>query len=429
MTKTNRTCALRDERGVALVICLLLITLLFVLGATILNISTTESTMASGRDNVMTSFYLADAGIEHARRSLQGKDLSEVLDGTTTVFETSNSANLAGGSYTIQVTNNILANGFPLDTVAADPSASATVDSDSIVVLTSTGLFENATQVAEAIVGSEQSNMGEAIATGGNLQISGNPTVNGSAGSVHSNDDMDVSGNPTISQDLTASGDYDASGSPTVGGVEGGGQPTVTIPAVNPADYRDLADYVLKSNGKVYESDGTTVVFDTSGGDAWPSNDGGWKISGDKWDWVGDEVGGDADSVFYIEGNVVIGSNPGESGSDWQVTLIVEGYIEISGNPEMQANTDDLQIVAGTDVKINGDMAASGIIAAHEQIGISGNFQLTGYMIAEDAATNDDMVEYDYISGNPDITYNGNLSTLGAGGGGSFNVLTWRQVF
>jgi len=373
---------------------------------------------------------VSDAAIEHARRSLQGKDLSQVLDGTTPVFAGGNTVNLAGGSYTVQVTNNILANGFPLSTIPADPSASPTVDSDGIIVVTSTGTFRNATQVVEAIVRSEQSsNMPDAIVTGGNLEISGDAIVNGSAGSVHSNGDTDVSGNPTISQDLTASGSYNVSGSTTVGGIEGGGQPTVEIPSVNPADpdYRSLADYVLKTDGKIYQSDGMTVVFDTNGGDSWPSNDGGWKLSGDKWDWGGDQVGGQADSVFYIESNAYIGSNPGQSGSDWQVTVIAEGYIEISGNPEMQANTNDLLLIAGTDVKLNGNPVTSGIIAAHEQVAISGGLNHTGYIIAEDAETTDDTVEFNYMSGVPQITYDGGLAGLG-GGGGPLAVLAWHEV-
>ncbi len=430
MTETKRTFSIskKDERGVASVIALLVAALLYLMGVMFLSVSSTEVTMAASRTNGLTAFYLSDAAIEHARRSLQGKDLSQVLDGTTSVFAGGNTVNLADGSYTVQVTNNILANGFPLSTIPADPSASATVDSDGIIVVTSTGTFRNATQVVEAVVRSGQSNMTNAIVTGHDLQISGNPTISGSAGSVHSNGDMDVSGNPTISQDLTASGDYATSGSASVGGVEGGGKPTVFIPPVNPADYRSLADYVLKADGKVYQSDGTTVVFDTSSGNSWPQNNGGWKLSGDKWDWNGNQVDAVAHSVFYVEGNVKVASNPGSSGNPWQVTLIAEGYIDISGNPTIQANTDDLFLVAGTDVKISGSPEASGIIAAHEQFAGSGNFELNGYIIAEDAATSDDTVEFNFLSGNPEVTYNVELSGLGAGGG-PLAVLAWRQVF
>jgi len=204
VTETKRTFSIskKDERGVASVIALLVAALLYLMGVMFLSVSSTEVTMAASRTNGLTAFYLSDAAIEHARRSLQGKDLSQVLDGTTPVFAGGNTVNLAGGSYTVQVTNNILANGFPLSTIPADPSASATVDSDGIIVVTSTGTFRNATQVIEAII---RSNMPDAIVTGDNLQISGDAIVNGSAGSIHSNGDMDVSGNPTISQDLTAS--------------------------------------------------------------------------------------------------------------------------------------------------------------------------------------------------------------------------------
>ena len=408
-----------DERGIALIVALWAVALLFLLGIAFLSASVLESSISSNEVDRARTFNIAEAGLEHARRELRDIGINSTLatcTGNPCIAQINftsggQKVSFAGGTYSVTVRD---------DADDADP----TVDSNNKVIITSTGAGVNARQVIEATVGRPLFPPG-AVITGDNLQISGNPTVDGNAGTVHSNGDLDIPGNPTVSQDLTASGDYEASGSPTVGGIEGGGKPTVDIPAVVPAYHRPLADYVLKADGKVYESDGT-VVFDTSGGSAWPSNDGGWKLSGDKWDWGGDQVGPLANSVFYIEGNAIIGSNPGTVSNPWEVLVIAEGYIEISGNPEMQANTDDLVLVAGTDVKIGGVPIVSGIIAAHEQIGISGDLNLTGYVIAEDAATNDPTVVSNYISGNPQITYNGNLAGPGST---SFVMLDWRQVF
>jgi hypothetical protein len=210
---------IRDERGVASVIALLVAALLYLMGVMFLSVSSIESTMAASRTNGLTAFYLSDAGIEHARRSLQGKDLSQVLDGTTSVFAGGNTVNLAGGSYTIQVANNILVNGFPLSTIPADPSASATVDSDGIIVVTSTGIFRNATQVIEAVVATPPAvvppGVKGAVTTNGPTGTNGNITIDGRDHNING----DLSGNPG-SYGLFTADTYTQSGNSKVGGTD-----------------------------------------------------------------------------------------------------------------------------------------------------------------------------------------------------------------
>lgn len=142
----------RDERGVALVITLLVGALLLLLGSHVMVASMTEKTIASNEVNAARAFYLAEAGIQHAKKSLEPLDLSAVLNGTATVFAGANAVNLAGGSYAVQVTNNIAANGFPRGTTPADPSNSGTVDGDEIVVVTSTATFRNSQQIVETVL-------------------------------------------------------------------------------------------------------------------------------------------------------------------------------------------------------------------------------------------------------------------------------------
>lgn len=221
MTETKRTFSIskKDERGVASVIALLVAALLYLMGVMFLSVSSTEVTMAASRTNGLTAFYLSDAAIEHARRSLQGKDLSQVLDGTTPVFAGGNTVNLAGGSYTVQVTNNILANGFPLSTIPADPSASATVDSDGIIVVTSTGTFRNATQVVEAVVEMPPAGLPPgargAMTTNGPTETKGNITIDGR--------DHDLDGNVIPgygTYGLFAADTYTQKGNSKVGGTD-----------------------------------------------------------------------------------------------------------------------------------------------------------------------------------------------------------------
>src|SRR3990172_8231570 len=141
----------RDERGIALVIALLVSALLLLLGGHFMTASMTEKTIASNEVNTARAFYLAEAGIQHTKKSLEALDLSAVLNGTP-VFGGGNAVNLAGGSYAVQVTNNIAANGFPRGTVAADASNSGTVDGDKTVVVTSTATFRNSTQIVETVL-------------------------------------------------------------------------------------------------------------------------------------------------------------------------------------------------------------------------------------------------------------------------------------
>src|SRR3972149_1007142 len=141
----------RDERGIALVIALLVSALLRLLGGHFMTASMTEKTIASNEVNVARAFYLAEAGVQHAKKSLEALDLSAVLNGTP-VFAGGNAVNLAGGNYAVQVTNNIVANGFPRGTIAADPSNSGTADGDVTVVVTSTATFQNSTQIVETVL-------------------------------------------------------------------------------------------------------------------------------------------------------------------------------------------------------------------------------------------------------------------------------------
>jgi len=142
----------RDERGIALVIALLVSALLLLLGGHFLTASMTEKTIAANDVNTARAFYLAEAGVQHAKKSLEPLDLSAVLNGTQSVFAGGNAANLGGGTYTVQVTNNIAATGFPRGTIAADPSNSGTVDGDETVVVTSTATFRNSTQMVETVL-------------------------------------------------------------------------------------------------------------------------------------------------------------------------------------------------------------------------------------------------------------------------------------
>ncbi|MFQ5656491.1 MAG: PilX N-terminal domain-containing pilus assembly protein [Candidatus Methylomirabilales bacterium] len=166
----------KDERGIALVIALLVMTLLTLLGTTILSMSSTESNIAANEVDVARAFQVADAGVEHSRVALSNLSPSDVLDETVDFFTgaagkgkgkgaAESSANLTVGSYTgtytVVVSNNV-GKGFPRGSIPLDAavggkgkgscSPSATVDCDRILVVNSTGDIQNVQQIIEAIV-------------------------------------------------------------------------------------------------------------------------------------------------------------------------------------------------------------------------------------------------------------------------------------
>jgi hypothetical protein len=75
-------------------------------------------------------------------------------------------------------------------------------------------------------------------------------------------------------------------------------------------------------------------------------------------------------------------------------------------------------------VKISGNPSQgfTGLIGAHEQIDVSGNATIKGFIIAEDAASASNTAKQNTISGNPTITYNCGLNTPLQG---PLPILTW----
>lgn len=278
----------------------------------------------------------------------------------------------------------------------------------------------------------------KAVLTAGNLTISGNPTINGTAGSAHTNGNITVSGNPNTGG-LTASGGVASSGNPTP--PPAGGKPPQAIPEISPRGmYAQRLDpgntpnwYDLCPDGTVREpalappADQTPCTGEILELDATSDEYRGWKLSGDNWDF-----GGDASSysgIYYVyQKSVKVGGNPGKlPGPPWSATILAEatetlpdppgcphgfGDIEISGNPRITPFLQGLGLMAGRDLKISGnpEFPVPTLLAAHEQIQVSGNPTIKGSLVAESVCnTSDSPVANNVINGNPTITFNGDL--------------------
>ena len=303
-----------------------------------------------------------------------------------------------------------------------------TTDANSTLVIQAIGYaLDNTTVTLEATMANAAVNL-PAIAVGGDLDISGNPTITGTQGGVHANDDLDISGNPNIAQDATATDSYSVSGSPTIGGLSGSGHASLPIPPVAAIDYKPNADFILTSGGVMTDSVGT-VICDAS------ADNSACQTAGYDWEYKGVDgwaapANGETAGTYYIEGDANISGNHGSNANPWQVTIIAEGSIEIGGNSDITPDTPELLFVTDGDLKISGgldtDLTVEGAILVHEQIQLSGNPTLSGQIIVEDAVNISTLVTENTISGNATISYNG---TLGGGGGvGVFTLSAWREV-
>lgn len=284
-----------------------------------------------------------------------------------------------------------------------------------------------------------------AILTGGDLELGGNATVTGSLGDVHSNGDIVV-----VGTSVTVAGEVSA-----VGTISGGsaldrepGASAIQVPAVDPAEIYDLNQarysrtepdgsyggdwYDLCPDGSVKSPASGGPCTGTVVGDG-NTNTGfrGWKFNtnggGRTWVYADTEA---YDGVYYAyQSSIDVASRPGRDGESWRATLLAEGQtttapsqsfgdIRISGRPYVIGFIDGLSVVAGRDLEIlgtgstEGDGSYQGLLAAHEQVKITGNPLLTGSVVAEDATdTAGSPVTQNFVSGSMTIRYEDPLDT------------------
>jgi hypothetical protein len=402
-----------DDRGMVLPLAMVILLILAALATALLGIGSAEVFIAANQLRGTQALFAAEAGLEHAIDVFRGN--TALLSPTPAVT-------------TLTVVPGLSATGNSLGTIGSYLVQYRTVGTDTIeVVATGTTAVGSGTRVLRATLTAGSFTSNDAILTKDDLKISGNPTITGACGSTHTNSDFTVSGNPSSSGNMTATGTYTESGHPTNGAGSGGGKAAKTIPVVDPAQALIKAKasvaadklFQMKADGQILDGNNQVLTTLTSGQEfnGWKYNAGStaeWSLSGNN----------AVDGTYYLEGNAKVSGNPGSATTPWNVSLIATGDIEISGNPEITTHFANNLLIAGADIKMSGNptQGFNGLIAAHEQIAISGNPSITGSIIAEDAASASGTVTENKVSGNATISYSCGLATPFGGG---LQILTW----
>lgn len=410
------------EKGIALPITLMMLVALGALALVATQWSSQDITRTEEYYETREAFYIAEAGIEVAINLLNYTDSSggdesspgvEVaaggFDDVLTDFISNNASQLTNvsfgaGTYNVTIADN------------DDGDGDTTDDDDNNFILTSIGTRGDRTVTLEAVIVRRLFKGDNAITTEGDLGGNGTFVIDGTNGSIHSNNSVTVSGgSATITEGATASGTCTGTGC-----VAGGVAPE-DIPIIEPSDFKSFADYILNDDGTIEEvSSGDIYTFTNPGGGNWSTSttgDGNANFGGlsynsaqGKWDAGNSDI---TDGSFYIEGDFsTTGCPPG-----WATTIVAEGYIDFGGNADVvnfkDANdTQDIQdifLIAGTDVEFSGTPSNTiqGFIAAKEQISFSGSVNLEGFIVASDSAATENLVTGNTIGGSVNITYNG----------------------
>lgn len=292
-----------------------------------------------------------------------------------------------------------------------------------------------------------------AILTGGDLHVQGNAAVLGIAGSVHANGDISVSGSSvTVDKSVSTSGVFTPDPPPINTPVTEKNSPLQDLPEFSPETFwdssHDSPSYVnawwdLCDDGWVREPTGAAPCTGTAVANANnPSSYQGWsyKSSTREWTYSGAGVQG---GVFYIHhGNVQLSGSPGTSSAPWRATIVAsatptastcgnaDGSIKITGSPVLTSYGEgqSVTMMAGSDLQIGGTTATqlSGLFLAVEQVDVTGNGTLNGSILAtDDCHTSGTPVSLSGVAGSMQITFNKDIvAALGT----TIRTTLWQEL-
>lgn len=428
------------QRGAALVTGLLIATVLSIVGVNASTSSVTQSRMANNYRFSIEAMNSAEVGTISAIDSLN--DLELVLNGFDDELD-ANADGIIGDRFSLTLadaSSQIFYTAVVVDD--DDGDADPAVDANGIVRLLSQGTSDlGSTRTIELRIAdpnglSSGGQLDKAVLAEDSITLSGSTEYYGSHTDIHSNENLYQTDHPYNPGTLSASGTA-YGGAPEGGGQAISNAPVVDIPDIVPGDFERFVDYVFNSDGRIYDANGNFVA--DADGTAWN----GWKFAGDKWTTEGDFGVVEGDLYFKGQyGNVSVASNPGTASDPWEISILADGYIELAGtpiianyiDPDDPVNVQNILFVAGTDIKINGNVNQTfrGLIWAAEQFMITGNPSLEGAIVSggqdNSATNNSDLVAENTISGSAVVNYDGGLRIpIGGGAAGIVTVLSWRE--
>ena len=455
---------LRSERGIALVVVLLLMAVLSGLATGFAMNGRVESGMAQNETYYAGARAAAEAGINRATAAIRLEIDTNILTGVDAVAGTADDGDLgflltgaapyslddAGQySYTIEVLddddpalyNNTNLSDAQLTAMGGEGTGAAgakvpdpTQDHNSRLILRATGFGPQNTTVRVSRVVITDLDINPSSIVNPAILVDGDVTVEGNInlltdkpcpacyGSIHANGDMELEGNAAVVEgDATASGTFTANKNFDAEGKQGGGYASVNVPEVTTDDYSNIAQYVLNDNGTItYASSGLPCLIKVC-----PANTGAWTYTDPDglgplmgtWSITGNSA---PEGTFYVEGKVSISGSPkGPGNSALKMTLIAEGSISITGSPKLTPNNvnnpEAIMFVTDGDLRLQGatdlddPTKIEGQIFIREQIFTHGNPEFQGRIIVQNDADDFDDVTENSLGGTPKFTYNGTL--------------------
>ena len=453
---TNSIIDTRSEKGVALVIVLLLMAVLSGLATGFAMNGQVESAMAVNEVYYAGARAAAEAGINRVTEAIRIEENVNLLSGVDGVVDDVNigaAVNNDNGqvgflltaapytldpagryTYTVEIFDDDdpeLYDGVELsdDQLAAMGEVADTpyTDVNTQLIIRATGRGPSNTvvrlsrMVRTTVIPIPGSLVNPAIIVDGDLAIDGNLHLEGDFGSVHANGDLDVNGNSaTVEGDATASGEFTANQNFDAGGAQGGNYASINLPLITASDYQAIADYRLNANGTITDmATGLPCLAGCPGAANWSHSDPDGILGPTPATWsLGN--GAPGEGTYYVEGKVSITGSPnGPGNSALKLTLIATGSISISGNPKLSPdninNPEAIQFVTDGDLSITGNSnldpptQVEGQIFVKEQIHMHGNPEFQGRIIVQNEPSVFDDVTVNSIGGTPTITYNGTL--------------------
>jgi hypothetical protein len=266
-----------------------------------------------------------------------------------------------------------------------------------------------------------------ALLVNGDLALDGNIKIQGTQGNVHANGDLDKTGvSGSVTGDMTASGTLTSNDGFTTGGMKTGGAHTINVPDITAAAHQDRAQYKLTLVGGVPYKQATALA---PGGATAAVPCGGscngftWNAGAGRWDTTSGVAGA---GTFYIQGPVKFSATAGPA-TFKAVTVIATGSIEVDGRNFLKPSTFEqdsanggkfIQFVTDGDLKITGNStlddatAVEGQSLVREQLHMFGTPILQGRILVQDVPSVSNLVTTNYVGGTPTITYNGSLGPI-----------------